>query len=136
MFNSEKGKRHDITRGGKKDDGESGGIYNEGGEGTKGWGEERFGEGKSDRSAMMGVKRSAKKSDREVDAPRAPFCLSRTFRPNVHISLLYPAKIGGIRPSPYGAHMAKPLAAFIRHEIRKMRAIMASQLSRTRLVIY
>lgn len=47
---------------------------------------------------------------------------------------LYPPNEGGIH-GPYGAHMAN-LAAFIRHEIRKMRAIMASQLSRTRLVIY
>lgn len=65
---------------------------------------------------MMGVKCSAKERPRSVSCPfvcrgvslEGPFVSSRT-------------EVGG--KSLYGAHMANP-AAFIRHEIRKMRAIM------------
>jgi len=65
---------------------------------------------------MMGVKCSAKGRPRSVPCPfvcrgvslEGPFVSSRT-------------EVGG--KSLYGAHMANPVA-FIRHEIRKMRAIM------------
>jgi len=81
---------------------------------------------------MMGVKRSAKKRrSRRTE----PFCLSRRIRSKVP---LYPTERREASAVPWrGPHgEAAGTVAFIRHEIRKMRAIMVSQLSRTRLVIY
>lgn len=83
---------------------------------------------------MMGVKRSAKRSDREVDGTVAPLFVA-VLHSNTSLCMPFGTEVGGIR-GPYGAHMVNTGPAFIRHEIRKMRAIMASQLSRTRLVIY
>lgn len=83
---------------------------------------------------MMGVKRSAKKRPR--NRRTVPFVCRGVWLEGPFVSLRWN---GGRRHprDPCGAHMARPRApCVIRHEIRKMRAIMASQLSRTRLVIY
>lgn len=92
---------------------------------------ERFGGGKS--LPMMGVKRSAK--ERPRSRRTEPFCLSRRIRSKVP---LYPTERREASAVPRRGPHGEPagMVAFIRHEIRKMRAIMVSQLSRTRLVIY
>lgn len=89
---------------------------------------------------MMGVKHSA--NDREVEA--AGFCLSRRFtgnRTDVRVSsrespfCVSRAGRKGDEGALRGPHDERSRVS-TGHEIRKMRAIMASQLSRTHLVIY
>lgn len=81
---------------------------------------------------MMGVKRSAK--ERPRNRRTVPFvCRGVSLESPFVRARTNDGGREGVPRSAYGAHMANRV---IRHEIRKMRAIMASQLSRVRVSLF